>query len=80
MADMNELKADLERMRDEIKLKLHLANMDMKEEWSGLEHKFQEFTAQARVQDSAEGVGAAVDHLGGELKKAFTRFQNALKD
>ena len=80
MTDFDDVKEDLERMRDEIKLKMHLANMDMKEEWGGLEQKFEHFTAQTRARESAAGVGHAVDQLGNELKKAYLRFQNALKD
>ncbi len=35
--DLEALKKDLRTLRDEVQLKIHLANMDLKTEWSKLE-------------------------------------------
>lgn len=80
MADFDDLKEELERYRDEINLKMHLASMEMKDEWQDLERKWDRFSAQAGVGDSTEGIGGALDQLGGELKKAYKRFRGALSD
>jgi hypothetical protein len=80
VADFDDLFDELERYRDEINLKMHLASMDMKDEWQELEQKWDRFSAQARVSDSADSIGDALDQLGGELKMAYGRFRDALKD
>ncbi len=78
MADMDSMKQELEQLRDEIKLKMHLASLDAKEEWGGLEKKWDDFNARARLEQSGEDIGDALSILGGELKQAFVRFKNAL--
>jgi len=78
MSDFDKLKADLERMRDELRLKMHLASMDAKEEWNDLEQKWQSFSDRAEMNKSAEGLGAALGDLGDELKAAYQRLRKAL--
>lgn len=78
MSEIDRLKQDLERYRDEIKVKMHLASMEMKEEWDELEKKWDHFMAQAKVSESAQSVGGAVDKLGQELKDAYKRIREAI--
>ncbi len=78
MADFDDMKEELEQLRDEIKLKMHLASMDAKEEWGDLEKKWDDFNARAGLAQSGEEIGDALDLLGDELKRAFVRFKNAL--
>jgi hypothetical protein len=78
MSNYEELKKELEQLRDEIKLKMHLASMDAKEEWSGLEKRMNDFSTRARLHESSASVGDAAGKLGGELKHAFKRFLDAL--
>jgi hypothetical protein len=78
MADFDDMKEELEQLRDEIKLKMHLASMDAREEWGGLEQKWDDFNARAKFAQSGEDIGDALDLLGDELKQAFVRFKNAL--
>lgn len=78
MSDFDKLKADLERIRDEIRLKMHLASMEAKEEWDELEGKWQSFSDRSEMNKSAEGVGAAMGVLGEELKQAYIRLRKAL--
>ena len=80
MSDFDRLMDDLKQARDEIKLKLHLASMDARDEWDDLEQKWAEFSAKADVSRSAEGVSGALDNLGEDLKQAYVRFRNALND
>ena len=70
--------ADLKRARDEINLKLHLASLEVKDEWGDLEGKWQSFSERAEVHRSADGVGAALGSLGEELKQAYQRIRKAL--
>ncbi len=78
MADFDDMKEELEQLRDEIKLKMHLASMEAREEWGGLEQKWDDFNARAKLEQSGEDIGDALSLLGSELKQAFVRFKNAL--
>ena len=78
MSDYDDLKEELTKLRDEIQLKMHLASMDMKDEWAGLEKQWGDFASKARVHESSEGIGNALDSLGVELKAAYHRFKDAL--
>ena len=80
MSDFDDLKAELKRARDEIALRLHLASMDAKWEWQELEGKWNDFAARAEVDETTEGVGVALKNLGTELKLAYDRLKNALRD
>ena len=78
--DVHELVASLERIRDEIKLKIHLAAADARDEWEELEKKLGHLRGKAgsigRVAgDAAEDVGEAVELLGQELKKGYERLR-----
>lgn len=80
MNDFDRLFDDLKKARDEIKLQLHLASMEAKEEWEDLENKWQAFSSRADMDKSYEGVSDALSGLGDELKQAYLRFRNALHD
>jgi hypothetical protein len=80
MADLDELKQDLKQMRDELNLKMHLASLEMKEEWEELEEKMESFSSRAGLETSRESVGEALGLLGGELKQGYRRLIAALKD
>ncbi len=38
--DLRSLHQDLRALRDEVKVQVHLARMDLKDEWEDLEHQF----------------------------------------
>ncbi|MEE4173103.1 MAG: hypothetical protein V2I57_02505 [Xanthomonadales bacterium] len=78
MADLDSVKQELEQLRDEIKLKMHLASLDAKEEWGGLEKKWDDFNARADLSRAGDDIGSAASLLGEELKQAFKRFKDAL--
>lgn len=78
--DIDEVMESLERMRDEIKLKIHLAAADARSEWDELEKKWSHLRGRAgaigRVAgDAAEDVGEAVSLLGSELKRGYERLR-----
>ena len=79
MADLHDLNRDLKKLRDELSLRMHLASMEAKQEWNELETKWQKFSSRAKLEDSAEGVGNALELLGEELKKGYKRLKVALK-
>jgi hypothetical protein len=78
--DVDELIESLERVRDEIKLKVHLAAADARDEWDELEKKLGHLRGKANsigrvAGDAAEDVGEAVELLGKELKRGYERLR-----
>jgi len=80
MADLHDLNRDLKKLRDELELKMHLASMEARQEWKALDAKWQSFSSRARLEDSAESVGDAVELLGEELKKGYKRLKAAISN
>ena len=73
----------LERARDEIGLKIHLAAADARDEWEELEKKWRRLRgridAVGRVaEDTAGDVGDALEQVGRELKKGYERLRKVL--
>jgi hypothetical protein len=74
---------DLKRQRDEIKLKLHLAKADAREEWSKLEVKLEQVKAKLDSAGKEAGttageVGKALELAAAELKKGYERIKKLL--
>jgi len=80
MADIKDLLQELRQTRDELALRVHLASMEVREEWDELEGQWETFKARADVEQTAEGVGSAVAQLGHELKSGYQRLFRAIKD
>lgn len=78
MADLQKLSDDLKRMRDEIKLKIHLGSMEAQDEWKDLEKRWQSFREKAEFDRTAGDIGESVKKLGSDLKAAYTRIRKAL--
>ena len=81
--EINKLGESLKQQRDELELKLHLLNLDAKEEWEKAEQnweRFEEKTAQLGKagKEASKDVGAAVKLLGEELKRAYERVRKSL--
>jgi hypothetical protein len=79
MVDVHNLKRDIKTLRDELNLKMHLASLEVKQEWSELEGKWQSFSSRARLEESTDSVGDALELLGEELKQGYKRLKRALK-
>jgi hypothetical protein len=78
MANLQKYTDDLKRIRDEIKLKIHLGSKEAQDEWADLEKRWQKFRENAELDRTAEGVGGSVKQLGSELKTAYDRIRKAL--
>lgn len=84
MTDSNDtasLVEDLKTTRDELKLKAHLFEMDMKNEWTDLEKKWDGLNlddATDAAKESAGNVGAAASLLIEELGKGYKKIKDAL--
>ena len=78
MTDYQALLADLKTRRDELKLQMHLATREARDEFEKLEAQWEEFAAKAKLHESAEGLGEALESVGTELKKSYERLRKAL--
>ncbi len=81
--DFDDLFDTLERARDEIELKIHLAAADARDEWEDLEKQWRRLRGRldtiGRVAENTAGdVGDALEQLGRELKKGYERLRKAL--
>lgn len=61
--------AELKKMRDEIRVKLHLAGMEVKERWKQLEPKLEEI--ERRVEAGSEELIGATTRMFEEVGRAF---------
>lgn len=68
---------DLARQRDELRLKMHLASRELQDEWAELERRWKGFESKTQLDRSASDVGAALEMLGSELKRAYERLNKA---
>jgi hypothetical protein len=80
MVDLKELVGELRQTRDELGLKIHLASLEVREEWQELDEQWENFKARLDMEQTTEGVGAALAQLGHELKAGYQRIGRALKD
>ncbi len=81
---LDEMKASIEQLRDEIKLKAHLGKLEATEEWEKLEEKWDSFLEQYKpiAEDVAEEAGKAAGNAGtalgvaaDELKAGYKRIR-----
>jgi len=71
---------DLKRQRDEVRLRMHLAKADLKEEWERLEEKWRHFERRAKevrreARTTAAEVGTALHLAADELRKGYVRMR-----
>ena len=81
----NEILQDLERQRDELKVRLHLARAEARDEWDRL--KLDEKIATLRQRADAAGVeargamkdiGSAAEKLADEVREGLDRVRKTL--
>jgi vacuolar-type H+-ATPase subunit D/Vma8 len=87
MADIDDIIAELKQKRDELRVKIHLASKEVREEWDELESKMHDFSKKAKqfaddakIRETGEGLGDALQKLGRELKLGYERVRDAMKD
>lgn len=87
MTDIEDLIEDLKKTRDEVRVQMHLASMEVQEEWQELEKKMEEFSDKAqqfaddaKLKETGSELGGALAQVGRELKAGFDRIRDALKD
>lgn len=77
------LKHDLRQARDELRVQMHLAKADARDEWDKLEGKWEDFErrldkVEDAAEDAAEDIGDALSSLGEEIKAGYQRIRDAI--
>ena len=81
--EYNRLVDVLRQQRDELNVKVHLASMEVRDEWEELEKKWQHMKAKGKqvhevAGDSAHEIHYVVMDLGYEIKKGYKRLKDIL--
>ena len=81
--DLSSLLDDVKRQRDEIRVQLHLAKAEAKDEWERLETQFEHVRGKLQVVGheagkAAEEVGAALRLAAEELLHGYERVRKIL--
>ena len=79
-ANLDTLADELKRHRDEIRVRLHLAKADLKDEWERLEEKWRHFERKVKEvgregRVTAGEVAAALRLAADELRKGYARIR-----
>jgi hypothetical protein len=82
-SNIDKLIDDLKQVRDEIEVKIHLAAADVRDEWDGIERKWEHLRGRAKrvgetVGEAADDVGEALDVVADEVKRGYERIRNML--
>ncbi len=87
MTDFDDMIQELKQKRDELRLQMHLASKEIKDDWEELEEKMEDFSGKAKqfaddaqLKETGAGIGDALGQLGGELKRGYQRIREALKE
>lgn len=73
---------DLRRIRDELRVKAHLAKAEMRERWDGLEKAFQTLEQRAKrasraAEQPMQQIEADVRKLARDLREGYRRIRDA---
>ncbi len=84
-SSLDKLVSELKQQRDELRLQMHLASMEAKDEYERLSGKYDELSDQYEpvsnaVEETAENLLSALSLAAGELKVGFQRVHKALTE
>jgi predicted nucleic acid-binding Zn-ribbon protein len=82
-AKFQDVLTDLERERDELKVRMHLAKAEARDEMARLEGKLDELrfragAARTEARSAMEEIGEAAGTLAEEIKQGFDRVRKTL--
>ena len=84
-SSLDKLVSELKQQRDELRLQMHLASMEARDEYERLSGKYDELSDQYEpvsnaVEETAENLLSALSLAAGELKVGFQRVRKALSE
>ncbi len=78
MIDTDKMVQELKTLRDEVALKIHLGSKDAQDQWDTLEKKYDDAVAKMKLDESAEGIGAAGELMLDEIQKGYKRIKSSI--
>lgn len=80
---IQELTETLKAQRDELGLKMHLASMEVQDEWRTVEDKWEHLQSklgqvEQEIGSSSHELGKVIHDLGDELKQSYRRIRKLL--
>ncbi len=84
-SSLDKMVSELKQQRDELRLQMHLASMEARDEYERLSGKYDELSDQYEpvsnaVEETAENLLSALSLAAGELKVGFQRVRKALSE
>lgn len=83
--DFEQVRQQLRQTRDELQLKIHLASLEIKDEWEktqaqleDLEVKIHQLSGEAK--DAGHDLLCTIEKIGGEIESSFARIKRQLED
>ena len=81
--DMTETVEKLRKERDQLSVKMHLASMEVRDEWEELEEKWEELSSNSKhfykeIEPALGDIHAALSLVGEELKAGYKKIRDAL--
>ncbi|MFV1996377.1 MAG: hypothetical protein ACC641_00060 [Acidiferrobacterales bacterium] len=81
--DIKEILDNLKQQRDELRVKMHLAAADAKDEWDLLEKKWDRFEGKAKqvgdeAKEASRDIWDATKALGAEIREGYERIRKQL--
>lgn len=81
--DIDDILLSINQQRDELKLQLHLAKAEVRDEWEKAEKKLEQFKNKANIvrhemEDASGDVFAALKMTAEEIKNGYDRIRKAL--
>lgn len=74
--ELQDTRNELWRLADEIRVKIHLAGMEVKETWSKLEPRLHDF--EGRIEGAAETIGTELKDVSIDLKDRLKKIRDEL--
>ncbi|MEQ5834593.1 hypothetical protein [Marinobacter sp. NFXS9] len=83
--DLQKLSDTLKQQRDELRLQLHLARQDVRDEWDDMEDYWNQFKRKLDdllhdASDASEEAYRTAHDIGEDLKDGYQRIRSRLKD
>ncbi len=81
--DLETLEQKLAQMRDELRVKIHLAKADARDQWDVAEQKWARFAPRAHelreaADEAGEGIWTSLKALGHEIAEGYDSVRRAL--
>lgn len=74
MSQTSDLKQDIKRIADEVRLRLHLAGKDAKDEWDKLQPKIRQF--ETKAEQATEHLAEELRNFGADLKAQLQKLRD----